>query len=116
MHGCVHAGLALPRCEPTATIDIDITKTGELVKGAPEYNAVIHNTRPACLFYDVYAKCDGFDDTAEPVDPYTFKKEEDGTCLVRGGGGLRKSDLIKFKFASQAPVHFAIKNGTLTCD
>ncbi|XAR60023.1 hypothetical protein NMG60_11033246, partial [Bertholletia excelsa] len=101
-------GLAqAPQCQPATNINISVTKTGQLVKGAPEYNVVIRNTCPVCVFADVYVKCDGFDNTIEPVDPFTFKKEGDGTCLVKGGAGFRQSDPIQFKFASQEPINFA---------
>ncbi|KAH7850864.1 hypothetical protein Vadar_003938 [Vaccinium darrowii] len=85
-------------------INVEVAKTGRVVKGSPEFGVVIYSTPICpCNQYDVVLSCDGFSSVV-PLKPEVLRKV-DGGCLVNNGGKIEgKEDPFKFQYVGTLPT------------
>ncbi|CAL5325577.1 unnamed protein product [Camellia sinensis] len=100
-----------------SSIKVEITKTGRVVKGQPEYEVAfsVDDDCP-CVEVQVVVGCNGFN-SVEPIDPFIIKKDDSvGGCLLKNGGSLFQEEPLKFKFAGQLPTdNFKPISSTIAC-
>ncbi|GAV60549.1 hypothetical protein CFOL_v3_04079, partial [Cephalotus follicularis] len=81
-------------------ITIGTVRTGQEVRGVPEWRVTVYNTCH-CTIKQVKLRCQGFK-SAEAVDPKILLPQGD-LCLVNNGLPLTASSSVSFSYAWDPP-------------
>lgn len=106
----MHAAEAQESCGKS-DISFTVIKTGNVVKGQPEYQ-VEFETRCPCPIKDVHVWCGGVENSAETLDPTKVEVVE-GMCLLKQP--IVKGSPLFFTYSSEVPVNFRVFRATVVC-